>query len=414
MNILIINNLAQFPGTGRWDFDLVRYDEFVDHRQHRVSYLVNRRGRSAVTASADSYRLYELDRLDDIAAYRTVIAEIVGASGPIDRLIVFSESLQDLAAQLRAEFDIPGKKPDENRLGRDKLLMKQKVEEAGLRTPRYRSVTSTEVSSALTFAEHTGYPLILKPIDGQSSHGVQKICDAVQLRTAIANLPSGGEWDLEEFVAGTLMHVDGLVDRNGNVTLVVPSRYVNTCLDFTAGAPLGAIMLEPGTALHAYVSKFATQCVTAIGLRACPFHLELFHTTDDELVFLEVGARVGGADVPSMIHRATGINLFREWVNMSLDQPAQLYAPTGSVGAWLMFPRPTCLPQRVRSVTRFDGRLDSLYRQLVPNDGQLIEHEDGYCSLQSGRFLFDSPSGTQVARDVAHVLEAFRIETTQP
>jgi hypothetical protein len=42
-----------------------------------------------VTASADSYRLYELDRLDDIAAYRTVIAEIVGASGPIDRLIVF-------------------------------------------------------------------------------------------------------------------------------------------------------------------------------------------------------------------------------------------------------------------------------------------------------------------------------------
>ncbi|MFP3686289.1 hypothetical protein SB847_21530, partial [Bacillus sp. SIMBA_026] len=85
-----------------------------------------------------------------------------------------------------------------------------------------------------------GYPLILKPIDGQSSHGVQKICDAVQLRTAIANLPSGGEWDLEEFVAGTLMHVDGLVDRNGNVTLVVPSRYVNTCLDFTAGAPLGA------------------------------------------------------------------------------------------------------------------------------------------------------------------------------
>ncbi|AJK47635.1 ATP-grasp domain-containing protein [Burkholderia plantarii] len=414
MNIVIINNLARFPGTARWDFDLVRYDDFIDHRRHRVSYIVNRRGRAGITASADSYRLYEFARLDEPDAYRPVLRQIVQASGPVDRLIVFSESLQDLAAQLRAEFDIPGKKPEENRLGRDKLLMKQKVAAAGLRTPRYTSVDSLGIGHALAFAAEVGYPLILKPIDGQSSQGVRKIADDARLRAAIAELPPGDAWDLEEFVTGALMHVDGLVDQHGKVTLVVPSRYINTCLEFTAGAPLGAIMLEPGTALYAYVNRFATQCVTAIGLKACPFHLELFHTQDDNLVFLEVGARVGGADVPSMIHQATGINLYGEWVNMSLDQPATLHAPVRSIGAWLMFPRPSGLPLRVRAVTRFDGTLASLYRQLVPETGQLIEHEDGYCSLQSGRFLFDSDSSGQVTRDVEHVLRAFRIETSEP
>lgn len=414
MNIVIVNNLPRFPGTERWDFDLVRYDEFVDHRAHRISYIVNRRGRSALTASVDSFRLFELDRLDDAALYRPVLSEIIKSGGQIDRLIVFSESLQDLAAQLRAEYDIPGKRPEENRLGRDKLVMKEKVSAAGLRTPRYIPIRAAEFGRALQFATEVGFPLILKPIDGQSSQGVRKIGDTAQLRAALAELPSAGEWDLEEFITGTLMHVDGLVDPEGNVTLVVPSRYVNTCLEFTAGAPLGAIMLEPGTALHAYASRFAAQCIAAIGLKACPFHLELFHTEDDDLVFLEVGARVGGADVPSMIHQATGINLFAEWVNMSLNQPAQLHAPIRSVGAWLMFPRPDGLPLRVSSVTRFDARVGSLYRQLVPEEGQVIEHEDGYCSLQSGRFLFDSTSWDQVTRDVGHVLQSFRIETLQP
>ncbi len=414
MNIVIINNLQRFPGTERWDFDLVCYDEFINHGDHQINYIVNPRGRSGLTAPVASFRLFELDRLDNAAAYRPILDEIIRVGGRIDRLIVFSESLQDVAAQLRVEFDIPGKRPEENRLGRDKILMKQKVSAAGLRTPRYLSITGIDLARALEFGARVGYPVIMKPIDGQSSQGVRKIDSATQLSAAIADLPPGNDWDLEEFISGELMHVDGLVDPQGNVTLVVPSRYVNTCLDFTAGAPLGAIMLEPETPLHAAVSRFTTQCIAAIGLKGCPFHLELFHTTDNDLVFLEVGARVGGADVPSMIHQATGINLFAEWVHMSLNLPARLHAPIRSVGAWLMFPRPDGLPRRVRSVTRFDSRVRSLYRQLVPEEGKLLEKEDGYCSMQSGRFLFNSDSWNQVSADVAHVLQSFRIETLQP
>lgn len=413
MNVVIINNLARFPGTDRWDFDLVRYEDFIDHRAHQVSYIVNPRGLKAITAPMGSFGLHEFARLDDIATYRPVLSEIAQKQGSIDRLIVFSESLQDLAAQLREEFDIPGKRPEENRLGRDKLVMKNKVSAAGLRTPRYTSVSDTEVDRAVAFALTARYPLILKPVDGQSSHGVRKIDSEAQLRVEVASLPSHSRWDLEEYIEGSLLHIDGLVDPKGKVTLAVPSRYVNTCLAFTQGAPLGAVMLEPGTPLHGRVVKFSVQCIEAIGLKACPFHLEIFHTTGDDLVFLEVGARVGGADVPSVMHQATGINLFGEWVNMCMDQPAMLQAPTQSIGAWLMFPRPEGLPLRVQSVTRFDGRLPTLYRQLVPEVKQVLEHEDGYCSMQSGRFLFAGPSSDQVVKDVERVMNEFSITTVK-
>ncbi|WP_035059851.1 ATP-grasp domain-containing protein [Andreprevotia chitinilytica] len=411
MNIVIVNNLPRFPDTPRWDFELVRYEDFIDHDEHTVSYLVNQRGLSGVTAPAGSYNLYLFDSLSDADAYRPVLDAITQAEGQIDRLIVFSEGLQDVVAQLRGEYDIPGNGPEQNRLGRDKLVMKEKVAAAGLRVPRFTSIRAGQVDDALAFAVEAGYPLILKPVDGQSSAGVQKLDNEAQLRAAITALPAQIPHDLEEFIDGELFHVDGLINAQGQVNFVVPSRYVNTCLDFTFGAPLGAAMIAPGSELYEAVCRFSVQCIEAIGLRGCPFHLELFHSRHGELVFLEVGARVGGADVPYVIDKTTGVNLFGEWLRMIMGEEASVLASIHAVGGWLMFPRPDGLPLRVEAVSDFEGQLASLYRQLVPQLGEVIEHEEGYCSMQSGRFLFCADSAERVEQDMQRVMREFSIRT---
>ena len=417
MNIVIINNLPHFDDPARWDFDLVSYQDAISHTDHHVSYIVNRRGRSGVTAAPGSYALYQLDQLGDAAAYRAPFEHIVAAHGAIDRIVAFSESLQDVSAQLREQYDVPGNRGEQNRAGRDKLLMKQKVLAAGLRAPRYLDVRNgaAGLEAALASAGETGFPLILKPIDGQSSQGVQKLADRAQLEAAVLALPEGQAHDLEEFIDGTLFHVDGLLDREGRVLFMAPSRYLNPCLDFTLGAPLGAVMVAPDTALHAALNDFSTRCLTALGLRACPFHLELFQTPSGELVFLEVGARVGGADVPSMIHRNTGVNLFAEWLKLIMGRAPQLPPQANnSVGGWLMFPRPPGLPLRVTAVTSLLGQLPSLYLELLPAVGQVIEHEEGYASLQAGRFLFSAASAEQVERDMRQAMATFSIATTAP
>jgi hypothetical protein len=414
MNIVIINNLPRFSDTSRWDFELVRYQDFVSHDEHAVTYIVNSRGLSGVTAPAGSYALYQLERLNDAEAYRPVLQEVIRKHGPVDRLIVFSEGLQDVASQLRDEFDIVGNRPEQNRLGRDKILMKEKVSAQGLRVPHFTTVSAGQLDAALSFAAKTGYPLILKPIDGQSSSGVKKLDSEAELRAAIAAMPAHGHQDLEEFIDGQLFHIDGLVDPQGRVVFVVPSRYVNNCLDFTFGAPLGAVMLDRDSALHEAVSLFTVACVEAIGLRGCPFHLELFRTSKGELVFLEVGARVGGADVPYMIDKTRGINLFGEWLKMIMGEETALANGSAAVGGWLMFPRPDGLPLRVTTVSDFQGKVGSLYRQLVPKHGELIEHEEGYCSMQSGRFLFCADSTERVLTDMQSVMRDFSITTTVP
>jgi biotin carboxylase len=76
-----------------------------------------------------------------------------------------------------------------------------------------------------------------------------------------------------------------------------------------------------------------------------------------------------------------------------------------------MFPRPGGLPRRVTAVGSFLGRAPSVSRELVPDVGSVLEPEQGYCSLQAGRFLFRGNSAEQVNRDVRQVLSEFSIST---
>jgi len=413
MNIVILNNLPHFPDPRRWDFDLVRYEQFVSHTSHTVTYVANERGVSGITAEPGSYTLYRLEDLSDTAAYEPLLKEVMRAHGAIDRLIAFAESLQDTAAELRERYDIPGNRPEQNRFGRNKLLMKQKVQAAGLRAPRYRSITSAQSQDALDFAAAVGFPLILKPIDGHSSKGVRKLADSEDLREAILALPAGVAHDLEEFIDGDMFHVDGLIDADDRVFFIVPSRYVNGGLDFELGAPYGSVTLDPVTQAELYrpLTAFATGCVEAIGLRHGAFHLELFRKFDGELVFIEVAARIPGCDAPWMIHQATGVNLFGEWLNLIMGRPVRIEPPTGVTAAWVMFPRPDGLPRRVTAVSSFLGRVPTVSRELVPEVGSVLEPEPGYCSLQAGRFLFCGNSAEQVNRDVQRVLSEFSICT---
>jgi biotin carboxylase len=210
-----------------------------------------------------------------------------------------------------------------------------------------------------------------------------------------------------------MFHVDGLIDADDRVVFILPSRYVNGGLDFELGAPYGSVTLDPVTqsGLYRSLTAFATRCVEAIGLRHGAFHLELFQKFNGELVFIEVAARIPGCDAPWMIHEATGVNLFGEWLNLIMGRPGQIEPRTGVTAAWVMFPRPGGLPRRVTAVSSFLGRVPSVCRELVPDVGSVLEPEQGYCSMQAGRFLFCGNSAGQVNHDVQQVLSEFSIST---
>src|SRR6185295_12269640 len=83
---------------------------------------------------------------------------------------------------------------------RDKQLMKERVQKAGLRTPRSQRVfTVKDVHAA---AQKIGFPLVLKPISGAGSADTYRVGDATELEAVLGRMGHVKEACCEEFITG--------------------------------------------------------------------------------------------------------------------------------------------------------------------------------------------------------------------
>ncbi|MFD7097397.1 acetyl-CoA carboxylase biotin carboxylase subunit family protein [Streptomyces xanthophaeus] len=409
MHIVIVNRWPRFTEGVRWDHELTRYDEFIDHEEHQVSYVVDRVGATGVRAARE--RIAAMAEVEDISSFedlRAAVTQVVQQVGrPVDQIITLSEFTLDAVARVRQALGIPGPGPEEVAVYRNKVRMKELLAEAGLRVPHFAGCESVE--QTLEFAGTCGYPLIVKPVDGAGSIGVHLIEDEQALRALCGTQELEGN-EIEEFISGTVHHVDGFADADGKIVFQVVSRYLNDCLSFEGGAPLGSVVLQRGE-LRERVEQFTQSCVTALGMRGMPFHLELFVTEAGELVFLEVAGRIGGGEVPYLIHKLFGVNLFEVWLKSLTGKPLPATPKDGDpAGGWLIMPKPRVLPAEVLSATRMSSLAGSVWRELVPQPGDVLDASGGYDSLQSGRCMVVQDSEEQAEADLRHLMEHFRIE----
>lgn len=403
--ILILNRWPQYPNGERWDNKLAKPDALIDHQCHHVTYVCDETGKRGVPDHAkDVHLIPDFAEVDRVLA---LVGSLIESQGPFTRLIAFSEYLLDTAAAIREHYDIPGPLPSETDRFRDKTVMKRILGAAGVRVPRWFACVGLE--QTLTDAQKLGFPLIAKPKRGASSQGVCKLSSLDELQAWLAEQALEG-YEIEEYIEGDLLHADGVVDRNGVCLFMSISRYISSCLGFEAGLPLGSV-IQTDPSVRARCKRFALSCLAALELKSSAFHLEFFDT-GRELVFLEVGARVPGADVPYVVHDVYNVNLFQLWVDVLLDQRAEIVPDDRTdSGAWLMIPRPKPLPQRVVNATPLLGKVPFLYRELVPKPGQVLEHAGGYANLQGGRFLFRGGSPSEIERAVRTAQSEYRLTT---
>lgn len=408
MHILVLNNLPHYTDPQRWDFRLVDYGRSL--RGADVSYICDGLGVSAVPVGSDPQRVRHVEKLTDERVILETAGSIISAFGPIDWVFAFSEGLQDIAAIIRQRFEVAGSHPDAIRKWRDKCVMKEMVAKANLCTPRFIRGNRKDPEIIKSLSEIVGYPLVVKPIDGHSSNGVSIVKNSSELKLIIDSYSSTIDWEVEEYIGGDIFHVDGMTDENGRIQFARASKYYNNCLDFTRGYPLGSSLLDVSDPLSTELIRFAQDSVWALSLSSCPFHLEIINDPKNGLTFLEMGGRVGGADVAPVIYRATGVNLYDAWLKRTVAGFGECKAERHLCGGWLMFPRPPQLPVRVHSATSFAGSLPSLYAELVPTSGSILTDQSGYSSLQAGRFLFCAENPNQVESDMHTIAERFRLD----
>ncbi|MGW3266252.1 ATP-grasp domain-containing protein [Streptomyces sp. NPDC001056] len=308
----------------------VRYAENLDHTAHQVTYVSTPERLATLPAGVPARRI-ERPGTGDTAA--EVLAAVSGLPRP-DLVVALSEYDLLPAAQVREALDVPGPRVADVLPTRDKVVMKAAVAAAGLRVPRYAPLARALASGV----DWTGRS-VLKPLAGASSEGITTYPTPDAALTAVRDGSVRVDVDgfeIEEFVEGPILHIDGAVAA-GRPLAVQASRYLGTCLGYAEGAPLGSVQTDTPPA----TVDFTLACLRAVGITDGPFHLEAIETADGP-VFLEVGARVGGADVADTFELATGVHLasaqLRLLAGETLDGPAAPAAGPDARYGWFVVP----------------------------------------------------------------------------
>jgi hypothetical protein len=401
-HILVINRFANESG---------RYHRYIDHRADSVSYITTRSGAEAIDDRIAESVVVVPD-LSDWAHVRTCAQGIEARHGRVDVVLALSEYDLDLGASLRELLGVEGPRPADVRRVRDKVTMKSLVAQAGLRVPRF--VTVDDADSVRRFAEAVQLPVILKPRTGWDSQGVYLVKSAAGLEKVLSD-PSLDGYECEEFVDGRMYHVDGIV-KDGSVRALRSSRLLGSCLDFALGSPFGSVANDDED-LERRFAGYAERIAAALGMGTSAFHLEVFRTAPagpgehDDLVFLEVGARVGGAQIPFVWREVYGVDLFEAWVRMLLGESPALprVDVTSEAGGYLLMPEPPVRPCRVRRATSLADRIPEVYAEVVPTPGAILDGTGG-AKETAGHYRFRAPTSAQVEAAIHRAMAAYELE----
>lgn len=320
MRILIVH---QVP------FRKVHYDRVIDHAEHEVVYL----GRDgALTNLPADLRCQRISlggytgRPEHDDTFTDHVSMACTGIGRVDGVVSLSEFGLLAGALTRRHFGLPAADDEQVMLVRDKVAMKQRLARAGVRVPRFGTLGADPVELGWRG------PTVVKPRDGASSNGVSVHPTLAQALIALRERGAG--YELEEFVTGDVLHIDGSV-LDGALADPVVSVCIGTPLQFAYGQPIAShqISAPPG------VLDLAGEVIRGLRLERGAIHLELIRG-EREFVFLEIGHRVGGAGVLTGYQRHTGINLAATEICRQaglVDPPRS--APSGLFHGFLMCPQ---------------------------------------------------------------------------
>ncbi|WP_447794610.1 MULTISPECIES: ATP-grasp domain-containing protein [Pseudomonas] len=341
MKILILHRVP---------YPRIEYHRGIDHEQHDVTYLGKQ---SAIDTLPPELRCKIVVRLGLASAHDEALEWLAQFPQRFDRIISMSEYELLDAARLREALNVEGASLEAVTLARNKLDMKAAVQARQLRVPRFMSL---DRYLALQGQVPWHGATVLKPHSGASSMDVSihqqpsRAFDEISRKISDLSLCIE-DFQVEEFISGPIRHFDGLV-QNGRILTMLSSQYVGTCLDYMErGHPLGSWHLETTAQMQAWVSA----ALEAVQIRNGAFHLEAI-MEGDEPVFLEVGNRVGGADVVATYELATGIHMpsleLRIHIEGELDIAPLTKQPPNLGFGWFVFPGHT---HRERIYQGLDG-----------------------------------------------------------
>ena len=195
----------------------------------------------------------------------------------------------------------------------NKSYMKKVFAENQIPTAKYVIVSDVcQVPSDMPF------PLIVKPVDCNSSKGVTKVTDSESMDAAIkiaVNYSRTNTAIVEQFVDGTELSIDVYVENGKAHVLCVSNNDkiadAEKFVIFRGRCP--AREAEP---VREKIAVAAQQIADAFGIQNAPMLIQLI-TDGKEIYILEFSARTGGGTKYLRIKRFTGVDVIKAVVDLT-------------------------------------------------------------------------------------------------
>ena len=247
---------------------------------------------------------------------RTIIFDIIVALDDFD---------VEMAATLREHLRLPGMGESTARHFRDKLAMRMRARDLGVRVPEFIHILNH--NELREFLDRVPAPWVLKPRSQASAIGIKKIETAEQFWQIAEILGDKQSFHLlERFVPGDIYHVDSIV-YEGNVQFAALQKYMLPPMSVAhEGGIFASCSLERGSPEEPILRSLNDKVITQFELEQGVSHTEFIRGKDDgEFYFLETAARVGGAHIAELVEAASGINLWTEWAKVACADKTKPY-----------------------------------------------------------------------------------------
>jgi biotin carboxylase len=254
----------------------------------------------------------------------------------VDRIVALEEFDVVTAALMREHLCLPGLSSSGAKVFRDKLSMAVHSQRAGINVPDFVPLINGD--EVRDFMERVPGPWIIKPRSDVSAIGIRKVNEPDEVWRAIEEM--NGRENLRErasyyllarFIPGEVFHVDSVVN-DGKVVFAGVNQYGRPPMQVAhqGGAYISRTLERAGADEKALLAT-NKKLVKVLGLERGATHAEFIKSdADGKFYFLEIAARVGGAYIADVLEAASGINLWREWARLEVNDgkaPATIKAP---------------------------------------------------------------------------------------
>lgn len=240
-----------------------------------------------------------------------------------NRIVPLDDFDVETAAALREHLRIPGMGDTTARHFRDKLAMRVKAQEAGIRVPDFVHILNYD--AVREFMRRVPPPWMNKPRSEASATGITKVTSEEQLWRLVDKQGDRQSYFLlEQFLPGDVYHVDSIVSENELLFSEV-HRCKTPPFEVAHGGGIFSTSTVPrGSEDEKALRELNARTLACMHLVRGVSHVEFIKSrADGKFYMLECAARVGGAHIAEMIEASTGLNLWAEWAKIEVAGSAR-------------------------------------------------------------------------------------------